>query len=49
MLELRRKADPQGVPVNMALASVYGRLGLTDQESRAWARAAATRSKHAHS
>jgi hypothetical protein len=47
MLELRRKADPQGVPVNMALASVYGQLGLTDQESRAWARAAAKRSKHA--
>ncbi len=48
MLELRRKADPQGVPVNRALASVYAQLGLTDQESRARARAAATRSKHAH-
>jgi predicted Zn-dependent protease len=47
MLELRRKSDPHGVPVNMALASVYNRLGLAPLESQALARAAATRSRHA--
>ena len=29
MLELRRAADPQGVPVNTALGEVYAELGLT--------------------
>jgi hypothetical protein len=47
MLELRRKSDPHGVPVNTALASVYSQLGLTPLESQARARAAATRSRHA--
>jgi len=46
MLELRRKSDPLGVPLNMALASVYGRLGLPSLGSQALARAADTRSRH---
>ncbi len=28
LLELRREADPEGVPINMALAGVYLDLGL---------------------
>jgi hypothetical protein len=47
MLELRREADPQGVPVNMALADVYLALGLPELAEQARARAAATRSRHA--
>jgi len=47
MLELRREADPQGVPVNMALAGVYLDLGLPALAEQARARAAATRSRHA--
>jgi hypothetical protein len=47
MLELRRKSDPHGVPVNTALACVYGQLGLASLESQARSRAAATRSRHA--
>jgi hypothetical protein len=47
MLELRRKADPLGVPVNHALASVYERLGLVSVSLQALARAADTRSRHA--
>jgi hypothetical protein len=49
MLELRRKSDPNGVPVNMSLASVYNQLGLGPFESQALARAAVTRSRHAGS
>jgi len=46
MLELRRMADPNGVPVNTALAAVYARLGLRELESRARTRAALTRARH---
>jgi hypothetical protein len=46
MLELRRMADPDGVPVNTALAAVYAKLGLQDLEGRARARAVLTRSRH---
>ncbi len=46
MLELRREADPQGVPVNVALADVYRDLGLPVLAEQARARAAATRSRH---
>ena len=46
MLELRREADPQGVPVNTALAGVYRDLGLPVLAEQARARAAATRSRH---
>jgi hypothetical protein len=46
MLELRRMADPQGVPVNSALAAVYGRLGLPELADQARARAVLTRSRH---
>ena len=48
MLELRRKADPLGVPVNMALASVYTRLGLASLGTQALSRATDTRSRHAN-
>jgi tetratricopeptide (TPR) repeat protein len=46
MLELRRAADPHGVPVNTALAAVYAELGLPEQADQARARAAFTRSLH---
>jgi hypothetical protein len=46
MLELRRSADPYGVPVNAALASVYDDLGLTDLADQARGRAALTRARH---
>jgi hypothetical protein len=46
MLELRRHADPDGVPVNSALASVYGGLGLTALAEQARGRAALTRRRH---
>jgi tetratricopeptide (TPR) repeat protein len=46
MLELRRMADPDGVPVNTALAAVYAKLGLHELEGQARARAALTRSRH---
>ena len=46
MLELRRAADPDGVPVNTALAGVYARLGLPELEERARSRAALTRARH---
>jgi hypothetical protein len=45
MLELRRKSDPNGVPVNLALASVYSKLGLAPLAMEARSRAAATRSR----
>jgi hypothetical protein len=46
MLELRRGADPNGVPVNTALAAVYGRLGLRSLADQARSRAALTRARH---
>ena len=46
MLELRRVSDPQGVPVNRALAEVYARLGLPELAERARARATLTRARH---
>jgi hypothetical protein len=45
-LELRRTADPDGVPVNSALAEVYDELGLPHLADQARVRAALTRSKH---
>src|SRR6202045_4933547 len=38
MLELRRLADPNGVPVNSALAAVYTQLGLPELAAAARAR-----------
>jgi hypothetical protein len=46
MLESTRIADPNGVPVNMALAAVYAQLGLPELADQARARAALTRSRH---
>jgi tetratricopeptide (TPR) repeat protein len=46
MLELRRSADPYGVPVNAALASVYDQLGLPDLAHQARTRVALTRARH---
>jgi tetratricopeptide (TPR) repeat protein len=46
MLELRRAADPQGVPLNTALGEVYAELGLTALSKEARLRAAATRARH---
>ncbi len=46
MLELRRGADPHGVPVNAALARVYDDLGLTALAVQARGRAALTRVRH---
>ncbi|MEJ0061576.1 MAG: tetratricopeptide repeat protein [Terricaulis sp.] len=45
-LELRRRYDPNGFPLNTALADIYGKLGLPKEASRAAARAAATRAAH---
>lgn len=39
-LELRRAFDPDGVPLNRALADVYDRLGLPDEAAKARARIA---------
>jgi hypothetical protein len=47
MLELRRAADPRGVPVNTALAAIYDDLGLPALAREARARAAATHACHA--
>jgi len=46
MLELRRHADPDGVPVNTALADIYGKLGLPQLAEQARMRAAHTRTRH---
>ena len=46
MLELRRGSDPEGVPVNLASAEVYARLGLGGLAEQASERAALTRSRH---
>jgi len=45
--ELRRASDPDGVPVNSALAEIYAELRLPDLSLVARARADATRSRHA--
>jgi hypothetical protein len=45
-LEVRRSADPNGVPVNTALAEVYGKLGLGLLAEQARSRAALTRARH---
>ena len=44
-LELRRHADPDGVPVNRALAGVYGQLRLPGLAAQAQARAARTEAR----
>jgi hypothetical protein len=46
ILELRRRADAEGVPINTALAAVYLRLGLPALSEQARARAATTLSRH---
>jgi hypothetical protein len=46
VLELRRMADPDGVPVNTALGAVYAHLGLPALAEEARLRAAVTRSRH---
>ncbi len=46
MLELRRSADPDGVPVNTGLAGIYSELGLPALAAQARTRAAATRARH---
>jgi hypothetical protein len=45
MLELRRSADPNGVPVNTMLAALYTELGLPALAQQAQGRAAFTRSR----
>jgi tetratricopeptide (TPR) repeat protein len=45
-LELRRRYDADGVPVNSALAQVYGDLQLPGLAQQARQRAALTRSRH---
>ncbi len=42
MLELRRGFDPDGVPLNLSLANVYDRLGLTTLSREARSRAERT-------
>jgi tetratricopeptide (TPR) repeat protein len=46
LLELRRRSDPDGVPVNAALARVYAALGLPELAEQARRRAASTRARH---
>jgi tetratricopeptide (TPR) repeat protein len=46
MLELRRLSDPDGVPVNSALADVYVKLGLPQIAQRARVRATLTQVRH---
>ena len=46
MLELRRGADPDGVPLNTALACVYTKLGLATLADEARGRVAAARARH---
>jgi hypothetical protein len=46
MLELRRAADPDGVPVNAALGRVYAKLGLATLAEEARGRAAAARARY---
>jgi hypothetical protein len=47
LLELRRAADPNGVPLNASLALVYGKLGLPALADQARSRVALTRARHA--
>jgi tetratricopeptide (TPR) repeat protein len=49
LLELRRAADPNGVPLNASLARVYDKLGLPALAGQARSRAALTRVRHASS
>jgi hypothetical protein len=46
ILELRRAADPNSVPVNTALAALYAEMGLPTLAEQARMRAATTRSRH---
>jgi hypothetical protein len=46
MLELRRAADPNGAPLNTALAGVYDDLGLPELGRRARERAMLTRARY---
>jgi hypothetical protein len=46
MLESKRRADPDGVPINTALAAVYAQLRLPELADQARARAVLTRSRH---
>ena len=46
MLELRRGSDPDGVPLNTALACVYTKLGLATLADEARGRVAAARARH---
>jgi len=46
MLEQRRAYDPDGVPLNVALAGVYDALGLPALAQRAQLRAQVTRARH---
>jgi tetratricopeptide (TPR) repeat protein len=46
ILELRRTMDPDGVPLNTALAAVYRQLELPQLAAQASARAALTRARH---
>jgi hypothetical protein len=45
-LEQRRAQDPDGVPVNTALAAVYSQLGLPVLAEQARIRAELTRARH---
>jgi hypothetical protein len=45
LLERRRLTDPDGVPVNLALAAEYGKLGLPQLADQARARALQTRAR----
>ena len=47
ILEIRRGFDPDGVPLNLALARVYDALGLGDLAARAADRALRTQERHA--
>jgi hypothetical protein len=46
MLESKRMADPDSVPLNTALAEVYAQVGLPELADQARARAVLTRSRH---
>jgi tetratricopeptide (TPR) repeat protein len=46
LLELRRRCDPDGVPVNAALAQVYAELELPELAEQARVRAVLTRARH---
>ncbi|WP_374574465.1 tetratricopeptide repeat protein [Phenylobacterium sp.] len=48
ILELRRRFDPDGAPLNSVLARVYDALGLPDLAARAATRAKRTLERHAY-